>query len=420
MNGLLALVAVVVACFPAYTMGLLVGGWYVYGMSLPEGVGFLGLASVLSLTALIGLIRYRRSGLTFKPSTVYLASVSVPMVIALREVADPLTTFATWRNVAGFVLIGLLVATSSANPVFAKRMAIGFICPNLIFTVAEILRVLEGGTLHYYEVAFDANPIFVGHFVAFSLILTVALNAAGSLGRWMTVAIFAILSIGVILLSSLGAILGLLIGFAYIFATNNRHFEIRDVAKKYFLLILIGVVSVSVVVGALSLRTSADRPSTLGSRTSLWQEAWGHVVSEPIWGVGSTLIFGDITTDTLTPRWYPHNIFLEAWAVYGIFAVVALICVTMLLWRSTRGHGRALILMSTTFFSLSGTLTASFNYWVGLALSLAVVAIQAEPTSIALPKSSRSSLSPVLRPNGDRHHPHLTPRAGAEAGEVNP
>lgn len=376
---LLGLVAILAS--PGFVIGALVGGWYTYSTSLPKGVGFLHLIVVVLLLVVYSFVRYRTRARSLGVNKAVLWAFSLPFIIIVREILDPINFSSTvWTQILGYVFIAFLIAFTCVDGAIATAMAFGFIAANIVYSFFELKRVLEGGVVHAPQVAFDANPIYAGHFVAISILLLFVLWRRELIGWRVAVALGAPLFGGMVALGSLGVYAGLAVGALYLIQTAGGRRSKLSLPSRW---LSVGVIVVLTFVGlnaTLAVRETSGNGGGVDTRFGLWAEALNVIQLNPIWGAGSSLIFEDSSADgKAIAGWYPHNIFLETWALYGVLSFVVLVAVCIIILRSLAPVGRSILLASITFFSLSGTLSASFNFWVGV--GFAFVASRVTPVN---------------------------------------
>jgi O-antigen ligase len=205
--------------------------------------------------------------------------------------------------------------------------------------------------------------------------------------------LFALLSIPVLAVAfaaggSRGPVLGLIAGLLVLFAVFLRD----AAARRRVVLIILGGTAAALLVPQLvpggdigrtfSVLTGGGGGLSSNGRSQLWSAAWHAFTTHPFFGIGtgSFHALGDV-------EFYPHNLFLETAAEWGIVGVVLLVTVLVsavtLLRRTTTALGSAerahVALISAVFASalvnalFSGDITDNDPIWLaaGLALGLA-------------------------------------------------
>lgn len=366
-----ALAALIVAFrAPGFLAGLAIGSWYVLPQVAAPLAGFAVLLMVLIVCLFISWARDGRRPRQQGPRA-FLPFLLLTAAVAAHELLGN-TVRTTWAPIGTAVVVGLLLVLIGTFERSRAQLLWGFIAPNVVFAIAEIYRVANGGALHTARIAFEANPIFAAHFVGFALLALLYLHSAGKAPRIIFVVVLPILAGAILLTLSRGPILALAVSLLYwlLFALPSKS---RGQAARRNTAFLLGVIGAVILFILLSDARSStiDRAST-EARTEHWTQAWSNIFSSPLWGLGTDQLFATTPADSPSPWQYPHNVFLETWSTYGLLAFLLLTVGVVWIFHRCTPQGRAVLIFTVMCFSVSGTMSISINFWVGIAIGITV------------------------------------------------
>jgi O-antigen ligase len=253
-----------------------------------------------------------------------------------------------------------------------------------------------------YSISPLENPIFLGRRSAEGIIIALFVLLTGK-AVWMRMAGLAavpFLTVALLASGSRGPVLALIVGTVVLLA-----FLLRDpVHRRRLVGVAVGAVAAGVLAPQLvpggnigrSLSFLVGSTGGLSStgRFHLWSEAWNSFLAHPLFGLG-TGGFSRFEPVYL----YPHNLFLEAMAEYGIIGLVLVVAFVgyglsrmRAAWRLGSSDTRLRTALVVALFSsafvntlLSDSLELATAVWLAVGLS----------TGLALAASKRASESTV-------------------------
>jgi O-antigen ligase len=239
----------------------------------------------------------------------YLALVWVWVAtIVLRRIVDVRTGVALW-------VISLSVSGTAA----IAQFLLGDVVPDTDTAFGR----MTGTAQHVND---------LGGSAAVALVAAVGLALTSSAGRWLrlmgSVGTVLITS-GLILSGSIGAMIAAVVGVAVAAAVTRRK---RAFGAAAIVIAVAAIVTTSVqppesaATLAGRLDTVSGPSGTLHARLDVFQLAWHHIEESPLIGVG--LGFDPRASGAALPDLI-HNAFLSTWYQGGLFAFVGLVVITL-------------------------------------------------------------------------------------------
>lgn len=343
----------------------------VYGVLLPPGAGLLALTSGL---VVITLIARARASERPPRNYVFLFAAILALGILAREWIDPPQDSAgTGLQLAASIVAAGLLGHVGALVRWKQGFALGLLPGGVVLAIAETLRVLGGGTVHAQEAAFGVNPIVLAQYAGVAA-LVVVFQIARRAWRWYAWPVFLIATVGLVFSGSRGPLLGLAIAVAY---TLLRGYGVeragsRRVVRLVLLVLLAVLTTVLIVASRLDLASWLrvdDADGNASSRLDAWTGAIATIGQFPFIGAGpGKYFFGGYGVNAGVPE-YPHNLWLEAWAEYGVVTFVLMLCVVVAAWRSAAQLGQLFVIFAVVAYSLSGSFDTSLVFWMCLSIS---------------------------------------------------
>lgn len=403
--ALLALFAIVILATTLLrkTLGFLASAIWslfpVYGVLLPPGAGLIALTAGLSVVTVIA-----RTRTTFRPgpSRVFLIALIFAVIVLGREWIDPPAQV----DQTGIQLTASIVAASLLGYVGAllrwkQGFALGLLPGGLILAVAEILRVLQGGTIHAQQAAFGVNPIVLAQYAGVASIVVVFQVARGS-WRWYALAGLAVAGAGLVASGSRGPLLGLAVAVAY---TLVRGYGVTRAGTRRAVRLVVVALGAAVAIAALSasqidigswLRLD-DSDGNASSRLDAWNGALATIADTPFFGAGpGRYFYGGYGVDSGVPA-YPHNLWLEAWSEYGVVAFILLTAVVVVAWRRAAQLGQMFVVFAVVSYGLSGSFDTSLVFWVCTFVAASTRGLDSDEKPSPLEQSSGLPVTPRAR-----------------------
>ena len=247
------------------------------------------------------------------------------------------------------------------------------------------------------------NPITLGRLTAAGLLIaTYALLTAGAAVRSLALCTVPVLAVAFFASGSRGPFVGLLFGLIVLGALMARE---RGLGGRWPLVlggIVLGVLGASQFVPGDAMNRAAgilvggESGLDTTGRTDLWAEAWRTFLDHPGLGVGTGGFAG---VDPVNA--FPHNLFLEAGAEWGLLGLVPLLAALGVgvakmagaVRRPPHGEGGLAALVAALFTAalvnamFSGDITTNSDVWLTLGLGLGLA-------SRALPRTVPAQGSP--------------------------
>lgn len=238
---------------------------------------------------------------------------------------------------------------------------------------------------------FDSNPIWLGRAMATGIVMALFLVMQKDIRLWLFLAVSVLLGVGILATGSRGPTLAVGIG-AVALVLFTRHHRIRRVVG-----IIIGAAAAYWAVSTLPffagsrIITLLSEGATDQFRTLFWSQTL-PLLSEYPGGIG----IGNWPLYAGAPKqfFYPHSLYLEVFAEFGIGFGVVLVAITLiilirLLMRSRETPVAILIfaLLATEIaqVSVSGDLNAR-TFWFLLTLGFLVAVRAVIPSTPAKPE----------------------------------
>lgn len=370
MGFLVLIAAVATIVTPGFMAGLIVGLWYV----LPGIAGNIAGFNVTIAVLLICLISTLFKGGDFKQINsirVYFPLLGFVALLYMLErfsfdFSDQFSKFMV-AAIVGFLLCGVGIFDRNV-----KSMSVGFILGISVYGVFELIRVVNGGEIHAQVSAFGANPIYAAHFLGLAVLVSIGLYFANFIGRWTFLVTLGLLILFLISTGSWGPSIALVVAVLLKLPSllddlrgKNSHIKSN---LLFWGLVLLGPV---LFIAYESIEESLQGPDAQG-RFAIWQLFLDHALSSPVSGIGLSEVYrirNPLGVDKLVS---PHNIFIEIWVAYGIFPLIIFVGVLLFIYSRINQLGQTMLIYIVICFSLSGSLAVTFNFWVGIALSISV------------------------------------------------
>lgn len=354
---------------------------------------------------------------------VLLRSRFVPLVVLLAAsyipgfLVGPLNDYGLIKMLGMVIAIILLLAPTvfrdPARSVFLLLVFLGCISLAMCFT---LLLAGVQGNVGRTQIQ-GLNPISTARATAFLPVL--ALSAVAYYGprirRWRVLLISATLLglYATLVTGSRGPIVSALVAFIALLPVLYKAGKING--SLFGALAALGVTMTALVdrlsIPGLDRVVSADA----SGRDVLYSESFRIIADEPLgigWGNLADVIYLPGQTDL--GRLYSHNVFLEAGAEGGWFALLATLAVVVVALRSSykhaiNGHAGTPLIYAGLVFSLanaqfSSDIVGNRLLWLFLGLSLSVGAAlrnKGQPQSIAMGKGRpfvTETVGPLLPP----------------------
>jgi O-antigen ligase len=383
---------------PAYPLGL--AGIAVLvplagPVDLPEHAIFAALFAWLVVGILFAVIR--RPGRTALPMVITVPvalSLGLFAIMLLRLTGSPAEVYGSAKvqlfltiNCAALVA-GLLVGRNRRD----LELCLALMLVVAAVGAAGLLVELSNGAPPVYPGRYGLggqDPIALGRLSATGLLIaTYALWTAGAGMRLAALCTVPVLAIGFLASGSRGPLIGLLLGLIVLGGLLARERGVGGRGPLVLGGIVLGALVASHVVPGDAMNRVAETlvggESGLDTngRSELWAEAWRAFVDHPALGVGTGGFAAVAPIET-----YPHNLFLEAaaeWGLLGLLPLVAALGVgaaklAAAIRRPPPGEGGLAVLVAALFASalinamVSGDITTNGDVWLtlGLALGLA-------------------------------------------------
>lgn len=362
--------------WPGAAVGMWLGAWYILPGASLELAGFTPALAAVLAGAIVASLRYRRrEKLTLLRG--YLWSFIFLGTVFLREVmgTDSITTAGT---IAAPIVLGLGLILTARHREPAIQVLVGFAAAGTVYGIAEIQRIFAGGALHAGKIAYDANPVFAGQFLGLSALAVLTLWGFQRVQWWVAAPWFIILAGSLMLTLSRGPIIALCLAIVVMYMYLNPS-RTRSAAIRKQLVLLACVVASFFVYGYLLRgRTSEIDNASVDLRQDFLVNSIGTIISNPLLGTGTGVLFSGSPEGATSPVRYPHNIYLEVWATYGVIPFIAL--AGGLIWSLVKGEarGRSFLVFAIVSFAVSGTMTVSINFWIAVALSAIVSGLETQ------------------------------------------
>lgn len=372
----------------------------VVGSTLAEGSGLLTLnASLMCMVALTSRrqVSNKRGAGVLVVSACFLFIVMGNYWVRPPEAGE--SVFTLVASVSAAIFLGML----GRNVAWESGFAVGLVLGGVVMAAAELARVASGGLVHAAVVSFDLNPIALAQYCSIATLVCLYQVVRG---RWrmraMPVAL--VLIAGVLATGSRGPLLGLAVAIFYLLVltplpgprTSRR--ILRIVGLAYFVG-LSWVLLLQSRVDITELLRLDDSDGNGATRSSAWQGAWVTIQDHFLLGAGPGRYFRSEYGATVGLPDYPHNIWLESWAEYGLLALALLVSVVVMVWRVADPRIQPLVVFATVAYSFSGSIGLSLSFWVPLALA---VSTRSTPREL-----ERQSVSPGARPLAVRNRSEL-------------
>lgn len=371
--------------------------------SLFPTVGGIGLATIASPLALLVVV-YELGRWIPKLHPVILVPIFFSLVALHAQFFPPMIEYGANKYSTWFT--ATLLTAVAASMIRDERSLITF-CHTWLIATGLLAVITVAGFGGGRAEGFDSNPIWLARAMATGIVMALFLVMQHRIRAWVFLGISALLIVGIFATGSRGPILAVGVG-AIVLVLFTRHHRVRRIAG-----ITLGAGAAYWAVTRLPFFQSSRIVTLLQdgdtdlSRNIFWSVTPPMIAQHPD-GVG----IGNWSLLAGAPRqfMYPHNIFLEVFAEFGIWFGVGLIVLVVtilirLLLRSKETPTAILVfgLLAAEIaqVSVSGDLNAR-TFWFLLVLAF-LVGVRAllpgkagEPDARPLPNAE----TPRLRPGG--------------------
>jgi O-antigen ligase len=397
---------------PAYPLGLSGVGALVPlvgPVDLPDRAVVTALFAWMVAGILFAVIRRPdRTALPMVIAVPVVLSLALFGIMLLRLTGSPAEVLGS-DKVQLFLTVNLVVLV--AGVLVGRHRRDLELCLTLMLLVAVVGAVgllveLMGGAEPVYPGRYGLagdSPITLGRLTAVGLLIaTYALWTAGAAVRSLALFTVPVLAVAFFASGSRGPFVGLLFGLIVLVALMVRE---RGLGGRWPLVlgaIVLGVLGASHIVPgdamdrAAGILVGGESGLDTTGRTGLWAEAWRTFLDHPGLGVGTG---GFAAVDPLNA--FPHNLFLEAGAEWGLLGLVPLLGALGVgvakmagaVRRPPPGEGGLAALVTALFTAalvnamVSGDITTNSDVWLTLGLGLGLA-------SRALPRTAPARGSP--------------------------
>lgn len=360
------LIAVFLAA-PAFIFGVILGGWLALVSLLPNQMS---LVLVCGIALIYLMWHWPRSVRNWQVVQEMLgrytpAFAFICLVFISELIRKPQASLI--MSLVGMLSVSFLVALVASDPRSQKLIIKGFISGVTVLSIGELWRVLNGGTLHAFEVAFGINPNYLAHYTGIAALLSIwfVRNLKSSMG-WR---VFFILNLlGTLVTLSRGPILALIVGLGVWVWVITRKLENTALRNYIRVVIISSIPLLSRILDTANeaFRGTSNDTANVESRLERWSSVISYIQEAPIIGVGSDRVL--LSSRDITTLDFPHNVFLEVWAAYGIFILGLFIIGFYRILKITGPFGLSIGLFLVISFSVSGTLVSMLVAWTVIGL----------------------------------------------------
>lgn len=344
-----------------------------YGTFLVAGSGLITIVAVLAMLALLSRPWNQTSRESPPLGYPLFFLLMLSGLVAVRDLYDgnPPDSALTLAVVSLIMFFTALIGSNQQRDGLLK----GFIVGGSLLASAEIIRVAQGGTQHAQTISFGVNPIVLGQFIAISLIASLMLlfRKPWSWG-WFLLAVTSF--IGILATGSRGPMMAALFASLLLIIlrpngrTNRSSTFLRLIILTYVILVLIIVITGFFRDVFADWWRLDDSDGNASSRWQAWEAAWSTLISHPVTGAGAgNYYFGESAVEYGLPS-YPHQLFLEVGAEYGLPAALLLLASVIAVFRLSGKAGAPFVILAVVAFSFSGSINTTLVFGVCLALAL--------------------------------------------------